>query len=158
MVSKSSLIASCCCSLLLICWYVSPVGYWKTNQEPIMLLGMFQGDMLYYIYTGISYTSTMCPILLHGIWIACKFIENVYCSCWIFPKANYPVILSTGFNMNAVMILVGEVFTIWVLYDIRRIIGDQCVFTYLLLGGVWWWLRGEVSLAFEDYCVFICVK
>ena len=68
------------------------------------------------------------------------------------------MILSTGFNWNSVMILVGEVFNMVLLCVILRLSGDHYVFTYLLLGGIWWWLRGEVYLVFEDYCVFICVK
>ena len=158
MVSKSYLIALCCCSLLLIYWYVSHVGYWTTNPQPILLLGVFQDNRLYCIYIGMSNTSTVWTIWLHGISITYIFIENFYCSCWGLPKANSPVILSTGFNRNVVIILVGEGFTMVVLYVLRTISGNKCVFTYLLLGGIWWWLRGEVSLVFDDYCVFICVK
>ena len=41
---------------------------------------------------------------------------------------------------------------------LRSLTGNQCVVLYLLLGGIFWWPCGEVSLVCEYYHVFICMK
>ena len=97
-------------------------------------------------------------ILVNGLRIACTFTVSLYCICWRLSNANYMVIRSTGLNRNSTMMSSGEGYPIVFLYVLRRIGGDKCVLMYLLLGGVQWWPRGEVSMVFEDYFVFICAK
>ena len=83
MVLNSYLIVSCCWSLLLICCYVPLVGKWTTNPQPIPLLGLLQGDKLYWIYIVMSYNSAEWTICLRGIQTACTFTASFYFSCWI---------------------------------------------------------------------------
>ena len=115
--------------------------------------------MLYYIYIYACHIQARCVRFVCMGFESSAHLQKISIAvvgdC---QKANSPVIISTGFNRNSVMILVGEVFNMVLLYVLCKLSGDQCVFTYLFLGGIWWWLRGEVSLVFEDYCVFICVK